>query len=120
TMHRLEKPWTVTTRIDVGAGSQPHTSLNNRPDIGEDVSKKVRGHHHVERFRQGDERRRRCVHQHSPDFHVREIPGDLVYYLIPQHESMGTGIRLRDTGHVLAPLPCTFEGVTSHLLHAGS
>src|ERR1700722_4854346 len=57
-VHRLEHARGTPLRVDVPARGEPDTPGHRRPQVGEDVTEEVVGHHHVEAVRLADEEHR--------------------------------------------------------------
>ncbi|MOA54418.1 hypothetical protein D3C78_1780280 [compost metagenome] len=81
----------------------------------------VGGDDHVQRRRLEYHARSHRVDQFLVDLHVREVLGDFIEDLVPQHHAMPLGVGLGDHGQVLTrTAPRQFESEAMDALHPGT
>ena len=99
-VHRLEQGGEAPFRIEVGRRRDADGPGTGRPQVGQDVTEQVRGHHHVEPVRMQDEVRGQDVDVVLAGSHAGIGGGHLVEALVPERHGDRDAVGLGGRGDV--------------------
>ncbi|MNO76267.1 hypothetical protein D3C76_673380 [compost metagenome] len=121
TVDRFEHRREFARRVEVGGRRNAQAAGQSRGQVGKDIGVQVGGDDHVQCRRLEHHACGHGVDQFLVDLHVREVLGDFVENLVPQHHAMTLGVGLGDHGQVFTRAAlCQFEGKAVNALHPGT
>src|SRR5688572_8923559 len=115
-MYRLKHGGVALFGIYVATCWKAQAPLERAAQIGEYITKEVRGNHHIERFGSEDHASGKCINQIRGNFYVRVITVNISHNLVPEDHAIVECIALCAISQYLTPNSCLFKGVSDYAL----